>query len=285
MEKKMGEENTLLKNRIQYLEEANSILENERFKLTMENTELEETLKNKNKEIEDLKLTPLPDDDNHKQLLEKIENLETVNKELLERLDKTEESDEKVDKIQILENINKDLRQSNIELQEQLKQQQPKKGSKQKKDVKTGKNIDNYEAIIANLNKQILEKEIQLNTTLNQEAKSENLTDLETKLSESEAKLSELNKSMIKTKAAHKLKVKQMQKCIDDFTKVSDTNAEVVRLQNEIKQLSLKVAELEEDKGNLQLHLVDYDSGRGKLITGVTVWVICNFSLFFKKHS
>ncbi|XP_035431626.2 protein lava lamp-like [Spodoptera frugiperda] len=70
------------------------------------------------------------------------------------------------------------------------------------------------------------------------------------------------NKNMIKVKSNHKLKLKQLQKTIDNFSKVSDTNAEIIKLNEEIHQLSQKVAELEEEKGNLQLHLVDYDSGR-----------------------
>lgn len=72
------------------------------------------------------------------------------------------------------------------------------------------------------------------------------------------------NKNMIKVKSNNKNKLKQMQKTIDSFSKVSDANSEIVRLNNEIHQLSQKVAELEEEKGNLQLHLVDYDSGRRK---------------------
>lgn len=72
------------------------------------------------------------------------------------------------------------------------------------------------------------------------------------------------NKNMIKVKSNHKLKLKQMQKTIDNFSKVSDANAEIVKLNEELHQLSQKVAELEEEKGNLQLHLVDYDSGRRK---------------------
>lgn len=74
------------------------------------------------------------------------------------------------------------------------------------------------------------------------------------------------NKNMIKVKSGQKLKLKQMQKTIDNFSKVSDGNAEIVKLNEEIHQLSQKVAELEEEKGNLQLHLVDYDSGRCKYI-------------------
>ncbi|KAM3968349.1 uncharacterized protein ACR2FA_008169 [Aphomia sociella] len=70
------------------------------------------------------------------------------------------------------------------------------------------------------------------------------------------------NKNMIKVKSNHKMKIKQMQKTIENFSKVSDANAEIIKLNEELHQLSQKVAELEEEKGNLQLHLVDYDSGR-----------------------
>ena len=43
----------------------------------------------------------------------------------------------------------------------------------------------------------------------------------------------------------------------DIIFQMSDANEEVVKLQN-------KIAELEEDKGNLQLHLVDFDELKGK---------------------
>ncbi|CAH2091837.1 unnamed protein product [Euphydryas editha] len=72
------------------------------------------------------------------------------------------------------------------------------------------------------------------------------------------------NKNMIKVKSNFKLKIKQMQKTIENFSKVSDAHAEIVKLNEEIHQLTQKVAELEEEKGNLQLHLVDYDGGRRK---------------------
>lgn len=100
-----------------------------------------------------------------------------------------------------------------------------------------------------------------------------NVNQLEAKLKNSQEQIALLNydieaanKNMIKVKSTHKLKLKQMQKTIDNFSKVSDVNAEIVRLNEELHQLSQKVAEVEEEKGNLQLHLVDYDSGRRKYI-------------------
>lgn len=81
--------------------------------------------------------------------------------------------------------------------------------------------------------------------------------------------LAEANKNMLKVKVSHKAKVKQMQKSIDDFSKVSDSNSQMVRLQGEVHLLTQKIAELEDEKGNLQLHLVDYDSGRGNIASSI----------------
>nr|XP_034825628.1 protein lava lamp isoform X2 [Maniola hyperantus] len=97
----------------------------------------------------------------------------------------------------------------------------------------------------------------------------ETITDLEEKLKLAQEQIAALNeeievanKNMIKVKSNSKLKLKQMQKTIDNFSKVSDAHAEIVKLNEELHQVTQKVAELEEEKGNLQLHLVDYDSGR-----------------------
>lgn len=105
----------------------------------------------------------------------------------------------------------------------------------------------------------------------NSEEPTETLGSLEEKLKEAKDQIALLNeeidtanKNMIKVKSNHKLKMKHLQKTIDNFSKVSDTNAEIIKLNEELHQLSQKVAELEEEKGNLQLHLVDYDSGRCK---------------------
>lgn len=103
------------------------------------------------------------------------------------------------------------------------------------------------------------------------EDEAEIVKELEAKLKTAEEQIETLHKdmeaanlNMIKVKSAHKLKVKQLQKTIDSFSQVSDAHGEVVRLQQELQDLTRKVAVLEEEKGNLQLHLVDYDSGRCK---------------------
>ncbi|XP_067012259.2 protein lava lamp [Anabrus simplex] len=64
--------------------------------------------------------------------------------------------------------------------------------------------------------------------------------------------LDDANKQMIKNKAQYKNKIKQLTKQLDSLKKVSDASGEILQLQQ-------RVAELEEDKGNLQLHLVDFD--------------------------
>ncbi|XP_075972767.1 uncharacterized protein LOC142974366 [Anticarsia gemmatalis] len=115
---------------------------------------------------------------------------------------------------------------------------------------------------------QVVKEEADLETTPNID-QSELVKELEEKLKAAEEQNVTINKdmeaanlNMIKVKSAHKLKIKQMQKTIDSFSQVSDAHAEVVRLQQELQELTRKVAVLEEEKGNLQLHLVDYDSGR-----------------------
>lgn len=106
---------------------------------------------------------------------------------------------------------------------------------------------------------------------IHEENTSMTISELEEKLKAAEEQIVILNndidaanKNMIKVKSNNKLKLKQLQKTIDNFSKVSDANAQIVKLSEELHQLSQKVAELEEEKGNLQLHLVDYDSGRRK---------------------
>ncbi|CAH0628992.1 unnamed protein product [Chrysodeixis includens] len=113
------------------------------------------------------------------------------------------------------------------------------------------------------------DKDSNLKSSLVDESQSSVVLDLEEKLKTAEEQIIILNdevdaanKNMIKVKSNNKLKLKQLQKTIDNFSKVSDSNAEIIKLNEELHQLSQKVAELEEEKGNLQLHLVDYDSGR-----------------------
>lgn len=80
--------------------------------------------------------------------------------------------------------------------------------------------------------------------------------------------LDESNKNMIKMRAVQKGKIKELNKKLDQFRKMGDSNALVAQLQNEISKLNEKIAELEDDKGNLQLKMVDSttSSKEGNLI-------------------
>ncbi|XP_063223504.1 protein lava lamp-like isoform X2 [Bacillus rossius redtenbacheri] len=66
------------------------------------------------------------------------------------------------------------------------------------------------------------------------------------------AALEEANRQAVRAKAGHANKVKALRKQLDALGKVTDVNDEISKLQN-------RIAELEEEKGNLQLHLVDFD--------------------------
>lgn len=69
--------------------------------------------------------------------------------------------------------------------------------------------------------------------------------------------LEESNKNMIKMKAQSKSKIKDLTKKLETFKKMSDVNALVLQLQNENTKLSDRVTELEKDKENLQLNMVE----------------------------
>lgn len=77
--------------------------------------------------------------------------------------------------------------------------------------------------------------------------------------------LEENNKNMIKVKAQSKSKIKELNKKLDQIKKANDANALIVQLQNENTKLGEKIAELEEEKGNMQLKMVESsDSIKGK---------------------
>lgn len=121
---------------------------------------------------------------------------------------------------------------------------------------------------------QVKHEETDLESSPPDENQSELVKDLQEKLNAAEEQIQGLRKdmevanlNMIKVKSAHKSKIKELQKTIDSFSKVSDSNSDTLKtqeLQNELQQLTRKVAILEEEKGNLQLDLVDYASNKCK---------------------
>lgn len=78
-------------------------------------------------------------------------------------------------------------------------------------------------------------------------------------------------------RAVQKGKIKELNKKLDQFRKMGDSNALVAQLQNEISKLNEKIAELEDDKGNLQLKMVDSttSSKEGNLIFIQFLLLVC----------
>lgn len=109
-------------------------------------------------------------------------------------------------------------------------------------------NIDKLQVKINDLNATL--KDLQSHVCAPKETSNDN-----DELAKLKKQLDESNKNMIKTKAQHKSKVKDLTKKIDAFKKISDVNAELVKLESDNSRLNLKIAELEEEKGNLQLKL------------------------------
>ncbi|XP_015433470.1 PREDICTED: golgin subfamily A member 4-like [Dufourea novaeangliae] len=152
---------------------------------------------------------------------------------------------EKDNRIVELENLIEELKQSNKLLEEESKVELQKQlADLTLKNEEYANKITDLENLVHNLEEQKSEIAARLpdESAVNEDEKVAKLT----------KELEELNKNMIKIKAQHKTKIKSLQKQLENFKMVSDTNAELVRLANQ-------VALLEEEKGNLQLNLVDFD--------------------------
>ncbi|XP_012232589.2 protein lava lamp isoform X2 [Linepithema humile] len=153
---------------------------------------------------------------------------------------------EKDNRIAELENLIDELKRSNELLEEESKVEL------QKQVAELSSKNEEYSNKVTDLEKQVHDLEAEKNdiaAILSVERAAPKEDDVVIKLTK---ELEDLNKSMIKLKAQHRSKVKNLQKQLENFKMVSDTNAELVRLGNQ-------VALLEEEKGNLQLSLVDFD--------------------------
>ncbi|XP_011645254.1 golgin subfamily B member 1-like isoform X2 [Pogonomyrmex barbatus] len=152
---------------------------------------------------------------------------------------------EKDNRISELENLIEELKESNKLLEEESK------AELQKQVVELSSKNEEQSNKIIDLEKQVHELEAERNDIAARLSTEQAVpkADIVIKLTK---ELEDLNKSMIKLKAQHRSKVKNLQKQLENFKMISDTNAELVRLGNQ-------VALLEEEKGNLQLNLVDFD--------------------------
>ncbi|CAL7944495.1 unnamed protein product [Xylocopa violacea] len=156
---------------------------------------------------------------------------------------------EKDNRIVELENLIEELKQSNKLLEEESKAELQKQvADLTLKNEEYSNKITDLESLVHKLEEQKNEIAAKLpeEGTVKDDEKVMKLT----------KEMEELNKSMIKIKAQHKSKVKSLQKQLENFKKVSDTNAELVRLGNQ-------VALLEEEKasaGDWQERVVDLES-------------------------
>ncbi|XP_011051006.1 PREDICTED: protein lava lamp isoform X1 [Acromyrmex echinatior] len=152
---------------------------------------------------------------------------------------------EKDNRIAELENLIEELKQSNKLLEEESKTEL------QKQVAELSYKNEEYSNKITDLEKQVHELEAEKND-IAMRLSTEQAIPKEDMIIKLTKELEDLNKSTIKLKAQHRSKVKNLQKQLENFKMISDTNAELVRLGNQ-------VALLEEEKGNLQLSLVDFD--------------------------
>lgn len=80
-------------------------------------------------------------------------------------------------------------------------------------------------------------------------------------ISKLKKQIDESNKNMIKVKAQHKSKIKELTKKIEALKSASDPSSEAVRL--EVENLNKKVDELQQEKDSLLLKLEQSDSNKG----------------------
>ncbi|XP_071566020.1 uncharacterized protein [Temnothorax nylanderi] len=146
---------------------------------------------------------------------------------------------EKDNRIAELENLIEELKQSNKLLEEESKTEL------QKQVAELSSKNEEHSAKITDLEKQVHELEAEKND-IAARLSAEQAVPKEDMVIKLTKELEDVNKSMIKLKVQHRSKVKNLQKQLENFKMVSDTNAELVRLGNQ-------VALLEEEK---ELHTV-----------------------------
>lgn len=135
---------------------------------------------------------------------------------------------------------------------------------------------------IANLNKQLHDNMEDIKILKSTGVSMQKLVSNDDEVNKLKKQLEESNKSMIKIKAQSKSKIKDLTKKLEAFKKMSDANTLIAELQIENTKLSEKVAELEEEKGNLQLNMVESsDSIKGIFSILTDDSLACNFLLNF----
>lgn len=246
--------------KVSNLEEMNNILETARYDLTVENSTLRQSLE----DVQDFATKISELNKLNQSLQHRITELEGSRYEFItdaevEQARREGESDERVreleERVRELEEGG-DLAEKVRSLEATIEAQREQ--------------IESQSKVYEELQESLQEKTVELNvlnanfSVLQEKLKTAGPKQLFPKSAEEEAEgetsklkqqLDEANKGAIKSK----LKIKQLQKQVDSFKKTSAVHEEVVRLTEEVQTLTQRLAEVEEEKGNLQLHLVNYD--------------------------
>lgn len=261
-------------NDITNLNEKCAILEKSRYDLTIENSEL----KGKLEDVQDYSTKISELNKLNESLQKRISTLENSGSGGYEFITEEEAGEAKGDdekhelenKIRELEEIIKS--HANDEIKEYVEMIKSRdEAIEQLQDNLQEKTV---EVNVVNANMQLLqEKYSALSPKPLFTSTSEGNEEAQAELTKLKQQLDDSNKSMIKTK----LKMKQMQKQIDTLQKTSDGSLEITRLNEEILNLTQKIAELEEEKGSYQLQLVGGDNEQK-----LKVKLFCNVSKKFK---
>lgn len=251
--------------KIENLEEANKILEKARFDLTMENANLNsryEEVKDSAEKIDELTKS-------NESLQKRISDLESQKYEFITEeevgeakkatFEESEEYKRLCDKIKELETSNSSVTDENfsVDVKNLLEERNLEIENLKKENLDLSETVQEktIEYNVLNANFSVLQEKYNLVGPKSLFPESSANEELQSEITKLKQQLDDSNKSNIKTK----LKMKQLQKQVDNFKKISNSNQEVVKLSQEVQNLTQKVAELEEEKGNLQLHLVNYD--------------------------
>ncbi|XP_053682254.1 protein lava lamp [Sabethes cyaneus] len=253
--------------KISNLEEMNNILETARYDLTVENSSLTQKLE----DVQDFSTKISELNKVNQSLQHRIVELESQKYEFITDAEveqaKFGETDEKyrelLDRIQELEEELARKATPEDDLLEKIR-------SLEATIEAQAQQIESFTQQQSELQENLQEKTVELNvltanfSVLQEKLKTAGPKPLFPKTADEEAEgeinklkhqLDEANKASIKSK----LKIKQLQKQVDSFKKTSSVHEEVVRLTDEVQNLTQRLAEVEEEKGNLQLHLVNYD--------------------------
>lgn len=237
---------------IQNLEECNEILEKSRYDLTIENSDLRTKLE----DVQDYSTKISELNKLNENLQKRISNLESQRYDFITEEELSEAKSASLDEVNTAssDNLSSKLEALEALLAEQkIEHETYKKETEELVEKLQEKTI---ELNVLNANFNVLQDKYNSLAPKSLFPTSSNDEQSQAELSKLKQQLDDSNKSAIKTK----LKMKQLQKQIDAFKKTSDANGQVAKLTEENQALNQRIVELEEEKGNYQLQLVDTEN-------------------------